>query len=252
MGLDLYHLKATLHPEDPGEATAFREDEFDDFALDVLDFRRFIQVIPDTDYPTRIVIVKDEESLSVLRANGWESAMDKGGVVLLLGEPADLVREVERAEAANGWDPVECMTVMSFHWRSTRAGIGRALSMVRNDRALAKLTWEMPDGIRKEFERDPWESNPPAPSLAISYPAPADFRGLYAEEIGYQRKGMSSEFYKEFRATSHHVLRSDVVRAARYLDATGDPAEDRQRRDHFHDQFLAGFEEGTSIFEVSY
>ena len=60
MGLDLYHLKATLHPEDHDEAFTFCEDDFDEHALDVLGFRRFIQVIPDTDYPTRIVIVKDE------------------------------------------------------------------------------------------------------------------------------------------------------------------------------------------------
>jgi hypothetical protein len=110
----------------------------------------------------------------------------------------------------------------------------------------------MTDAVRKELKRRPPDSLSPVQVLRISYPVPADFRGLYAEAVGYQRKGMTQGFYDEFDSPRPYVLRSDVLRAAGFLELSAAPEKNEERRAYFHDQFLAGFEEGTSIFRVSY
>jgi len=279
MGLDLYHVKATLHPKDLEEAFTFPEEDFDDHALDVLGFRRFIRTIPDWDYPTRIVIVKDEEALNVFRANGRSVEGDKGDVVLLIGEPADLVQRVKEIEADKGWPRAERMIRMSSEWISSRSGTRYSYSHGWENarRPLEEWTWwGSTVATRKEIERAPptspptwmsvWtrkaedirdelERNPPVSPLVqrleIYYPVPADYRGLYAEEVGYQRGLMSEGFYKEFRS-GNYVRRADVLRAATFLRPLDDSEEDAKLRAHFHERFIANFEEGTSILDVSW
>lgn len=252
MGLDLVHLKATLQPENPEEAYRFSEEDFDEHALDVLGFRKFIQVIPDSDYPTRIVIVKDEEALGVLRANGRDEAMDKDGVSILLGETADLAQRVEQIEAANGWSAAEREIYMSTQWVAKGIHIGYGHGWSRRLQPLREWTWGTTDAVRKELKQRPPDSLPPIQVLRISYRVPADYHGLYAEEVGYQRKGMTQGFYDEFGSPRPYVLRSDVLRAARFLELSSTPEKDDERRAYFQDQFIAGFEEGASIFHVSY
>jgi hypothetical protein len=63
---------------------------------------------------------------------------------------------------------------------------------------------------------------------------------------------MAPGFYQAFGSPSHFVRRSDVLRAADFLELSGVPADDEERKGRFHAQFIDGFQEGTSIFYVSY
>lgn len=279
MGLDLYHFKATLHPKDLEEPITFREDDFDDHALDVLGFRRFIQIIPDWDYPTRIVIVKDEEVVSAARSKGRSLTGDKADVVLLTGEPADLVQRVGEIEASRGWPRAERLIRMSSEWTSSRSGSGYSYAhgWENERRPLEEWTWGLPtvevrrnaerdppapssnwmvvwarkaDSLREELERNPPVS-PPVQRLEIFYPVPADYRGLYVDEVGYQRGLMSEGFYKEFRGVGY-FRRADVLRASSFLRPLDDPEDDAKLRANFQEHFIENFEEGTSIFDVSW
>jgi hypothetical protein len=178
---------------------------------------------------------------------------NRDGIVLLVGEPADLTPHVERVEQANGWGTTGREVHMWSHWTSgtgTRFGHGHGWENRR--KPLSEWTWGVTDAIGKELERNPPASHPPVQVLEISYPVSSDYRGFYAEEVGYQRKGMSSGFYEAFGSPSHLVLRSDVLRAAAFLELSGVPEDDERRTSYFHAQFVEGFEEGTSIFYVSY
>jgi hypothetical protein len=286
MGLDLYHYKATLHPANADEATTFREDDFDEYALDVLGFRRFIQTIPDFVYPTRILIAKDQASLDVIRET--DSWMLKDGVDVLLGEPRDLIRQVDQIERTHGLDPASRGIRVLTRWTGRVADYhgfrelgGTSLlddwqwdvdpsiyEAIRRDPPtvyppVKAIEWlrDVDDSVCEAIRRDPPTAQPPVKIIEVYYPVPADYRGLYAEEVGYQRKGMLPEFYENFGSPSWYVRLADVQRAATFLDLElWDEAEDVQKQqeyfdeqqEYFDSQFLVGFEEGTSIFYVSY
>ena len=188
--------------------------------------------------------------MAVLHSN--EGLPDSGDAILLEGEPGELVHHVEQIERENGWESAGREVHLWSHWttaRGTRFAFGHGWDS--RHKPLSEWTWDMTDTIRKELRRNP-PASPPIQRLEVCYQVPADYRGLYAKEVGYQRKGMSSGFYEAFGSPSFSVRRSDVLRAAGFLDLMGVPEDDERRKSEFHAQFLDDFEEGTSIFYVSY
>jgi len=249
MGLDLYHLKATLTPARPEDAHSFREDEFDEYALDHLGFRRFVQVIPDFDYPCRILAVKDEASLGHLRALDPERF--KEGVEVWVGAPGAFAHFVEEFEKSQGLDGEGRFVQVMTRWID-RSGCHVGYGHVGLTPLPDERHWEPAEEVREAIRRRPPLDRPPVQCASISYPVAAPYRGFYADVAGYQRKGMAAEFYKAFGSPSCTVLRSDVERASHLLDLSGTPEENRRRQEAFATEFLRGFEEGTSLFDVGW
>jgi hypothetical protein len=248
MGLDLYHLKATLRPSEPEEAHTFREDDFDDYALEVLGFRRFIQTILEIGYPPRIRAVKDERALDFLRAH--RSTFDDEGVEIFVVAPSELKRRVEEFEKARGLDAGRRWVMATTEWIDQS---GCHMSHGHGwDRPLDERLWEPTEWVIKQVEDRPPVGHLPVQIASISYAVSYPYPGLYAEEIGYQRKGMSPAFYEAFGTPTWYFRRSDVERAASLIIEEGRAEEDRKRREFFANQFLEGFEEGVSIFYVSW
>lgn len=78
----------------------------------------------------------------------------------------------------------------------------------------------------------------------------ADIKKLYFQELGYQRKGMSRKFYKDFR-DGYYFDFAKVQSAYEYLE--GDhlhTLEELQR--NFKTSFMDNFIPGRSVFCVGY
>jgi hypothetical protein len=74
---------------------------------------------------------------------------------------------------------------------------------------------------------------------------------LYFKEKGYQRKGMSSKFYKEFKNDTLYFEQKIVKKAYHYLEA--DQVNSlKQLQQNFKKNFIENFVEGESIFFASW
>ena len=248
MGLDLYHLKATLTPSQPEEAHTFREDDLDGYALDVLGFRRFLQIIPDTDYPARIRAVKDERTLDLLRAHDpW---LFKEGVEILVGDPSALPKRIVEFERDRGLDGGTRSVCPETRW------IDRSGCHISHghgwDRPLDEGLWEPTESVLKELQRRPPGEHSPVQIISINYPVPAPFRGLYAEEVGYQRKGMANAFYSRHRRLAPSARFADVRHTYFFVGWEHAPEWNLELRRNFIEQFVVPFEPGRSLFYASF
>jgi hypothetical protein len=81
--------------------------------------------------------------------------------------------------------------------------------------------------------------------ILIEYPLSCKKRQvIYTKEIAYQRKGVNTQFYKDFSNCTSYIKKEDVLRAATYVD----PA----LVERFKADFIDNFVEGESIFMVSW
>ena len=83
---------------------------------------------------------------------------------------------------------------------------------------------------------------------SISYESnPRVIKVLFHDEIGYQRKGMNSDFYQDFVNGKLYFDKATVLKAYTYLQPRlGDSIVDLQNS--FKEQFIDNFTEGESIF----
>jgi hypothetical protein len=244
MGLDLYHYKATLKAADPSEASTFREDELDAHALDVLNFRRFIQVIPDFDFPTRIVIVPDEASRARLVAEkNW---VFRDAFAVLVGNPTDFQAETERIERDHGLNPADRGITLDSTWIGAN---GSSTTWCQRPADLAQCRWGEP--TPKPPQRRP-NGSFAHQYVILDYRVPTSFRGLYVEEVGYQRKLVSREFYKLHRPLNPSARFADVRHTAFFVQWDPEPGWVQDARQRFIDQFIVPFEPGRSLILASF
>lgn len=74
---------------------------------------------------------------------------------------------------------------------------------------------------------------------------------IYFKSLGYQERGMSKQFYKEFTNHTLYFKVADLEKAYKFL------ATDMQNKIHhlqknFRDNFINNFTEGKSVFYVSW
>lgn len=260
MGLDLYHYHATLKPEPGREGLSFRADEFDAEALEQLGFGRFLQMIPDTSWPCRIVIGADQPSLE--RASmAFKTDLLLAGFV---GKPRDLSGQLVAFERQHGLDfsgrAVSLFYDMPRDCTSVGPDYGEFVSIqapgeTLSDQSLATFDWTIPESIQERLDLASGGADSAIRRyLSIRYPTPVDYFGCRTEEVGYQRKGMRSGFYRAFPSEFLRWRKADVEQALSFLDSDcdDDPEDDRRLVEHFTANFLDNFEEGRSIFWGSY
>ncbi|WP_316772336.1 hypothetical protein [Pedobacter frigiditerrae] len=76
-------------------------------------------------------------------------------------------------------------------------------------------------------------------------------RGIYFDEKGFQRKGMSASFYTDFENDGVYFDLVSVLKAYRYLVADHISTLTELRL-NFQENFIDNFIEGESIFVVSW
>lgn len=74
---------------------------------------------------------------------------------------------------------------------------------------------------------------------------------MYVEEKGYQRKGMNSNFYKDFQNGKPYFDLQSVQKAYKYLQADHISSLEELQR-NFQKNFIDNFLEGESIFCASW
>lgn len=74
---------------------------------------------------------------------------------------------------------------------------------------------------------------------------------IYFESKGYQRKGVKAEFFTCFENDKPYFNMQDVIKAYRYLDADHINTLSKLQ-ENFKENFIDNFEEGESIFFVSW
>lgn len=246
MGLDLYHLKATLEPERPEDAFAFDEGDLDEYTLNVLGFRRFIRSIPDVDYPTRIIIVRDEESRRLVDAKRPRAFGE--AFAILIGDPAALEPQVERAERQHGLNSAERSIHLDSTWEARDGSTKSHCPLVSR---LDQCRWGPPGDTAPLFKLRP-SDRLRSQHVTISYPEPCAYRGLYAEEVGYQRKTMANAFYSLHRRLNPSARFADVRHTYFFVGWDHAPEWDLEARKHFIEQFIVPFEPGRSLIYASF
>lgn len=76
-------------------------------------------------------------------------------------------------------------------------------------------------------------------------------RGIYFKEKGYQRKGMSSRFYKDFQNDRPYFDLQSVQKAYEYLEADHISGLEVLQQ-NFQQNFIENFVEGESVFFASW
>lgn len=251
MGSDLYHYRATSAPNDN---IRFRADEFDAEAIEQLGFGRFLQIIPDTDWPCRILIAADRASLDhAFRPNiGYKNPKL---LAWFVGRPRDFQEHIEAIERQHGLDAARreasSHPTLVMPDGYSHGSCGFALDL----KAFEEFDWHFSQSVQDSFKRIPNHSAGSIRNyLTIRYPTPDDFLSFHVEEVGYQRKGMKSGFYEAFSSPFLHWHRADVEKAMTFLDhdSSDDPETQRQIVEHFRVNFLDNFEEGRSLFSGCY
>jgi hypothetical protein len=74
---------------------------------------------------------------------------------------------------------------------------------------------------------------------------------IYFKEIGYQRKGMNSMFYKDFENGKPYLDIEAVKKAYKYLQADHINSLEELRQ-NFQENFIDNFIEGESVFYASW
>ena len=74
---------------------------------------------------------------------------------------------------------------------------------------------------------------------------------LSCQFLGEQRKGMSNQFYHEFKP-GWYFDRKSVERAYHFLQADHYNTSLQHLQDNFQKNFVNNFQEGKSVFHVSY
>jgi hypothetical protein len=77
------------------------------------------------------------------------------------------------------------------------------------------------------------------------------FDGMFFIDVGYQRKGMSEQFYKDIPPDWILGRIEDVLKIMKYIDHD-DSALAEQLRDNFQKNFIDNFEFGISLVLISW
>lgn len=244
MGLDLYHYKATMDLRPASGFCCHSLGEFDSDALDVFGFRRFVQIVDDFEFITGVYAFKSEDDLNFFLAGGERIGV---GVQVVIGDPTGFPAKIEQIERDRGLNGKQRFISVSTHW-TDRDGL-RAGRSTGYTGPIQDFRWGSFGDLKTEMDRRP-TLLPPFQYLWIFYCVSAPV--ISVEEVGYQRKGMSREFYREFMGNHMYVMISDVQRAYQLIDRSHGPENEREVRAHFRAQFLDEFEEGRSIFYASW
>ena len=76
-------------------------------------------------------------------------------------------------------------------------------------------------------------------------------KAIFFKEIGYQRKGMKEEFFRDFQDSYPYFYKSDVIKASKYL-VTSWSRVPKDLMLNFQASFIDNFKEGESIFFASW
>jgi hypothetical protein len=74
---------------------------------------------------------------------------------------------------------------------------------------------------------------------------------IYFKELGFQRKGMNSKFYKDFENGKPYLDIETVKKACKYLQADH-LSSLKELQQNFQKNFIDSFVEGESIFYASW
>ena len=193
--------------------------------------------------------MKDERTLAfLLNHDAW---LFKEGVEALVGDPAALPQRVLQFERDQGLDGGMRRVWPETRWIDQSGCCHISLGHGWN-RPLDEGLWDPTESVLKEIQRRPPGNHPPVQIISISYPIPAPFRGLYAEEVGYQRKGMSNAFSSFSRRLNPSARFADVRHTYFFVGWDHAPAWNVELRTNFIEQFVVPFEPGRSLIYASF
>lgn len=216
MGLDIYHKKVTDTPERC--VSELMEDEFPSIiyacelppaAFSRLGFDRFIKKELVPGYFDKVAIFLNEENKALAKPYLLNSKdPEEDFQLFMVGPLKDCEEKLLDFEIQNNLEP------------DTREILASNIEI--GNRVI-------------EFQ-------------SVLYDCKVKREILYYEEMGYQRKGMSAEFYEYFKKDAYYVEKRDFMKLLDFMD----PENHMYDPENIRKNFIDNYEEGKSVLSLSW
>ncbi|MBW8682897.1 hypothetical protein [Chitinophaga rhizophila] len=212
MGLDMYHFKLT-NKQEASDGDYYTVESLTSFPGILEPNRHLITDNTVPDTHFRILIFANEQDLRLYSRYGKTGTSEQ----LLVNNPENIATDIRNIEQQYQLDAADCL---SF------------------DRELLYKPTNEKFKHLQVTER----------SYTTSYKT---YQVIFHTTAGYQRKGVKLLFYEDFINNAMLFKKEEVAEVLPYLDGN-DPEAYRRCVENFQQHFIDNFEEGKSIFYISW